>query len=293
MSNTFNLYNIILTFILCFSVSAKSEEACDGEWTVSLSNTSVNSSARERGDLWFPAYIELSKSLSSCVQWIEIEPLGRGGDRIIKGPQSDVVSSLSDDKRIPLAKNGKGQYVLKTLGKRRIRFWLYLANGRQLSPGVYSGELGFSINHYAGRERLRYAQFKYSVKPYVKARINGQGKNGLSFTGSSIRLDMGNLTKRNHRVLDFTVQSNSSVRVWLASENKGNLVNIEIPNRTIPYFITIDGRRRSLNTPVEYRMYNASNLEGTPLKIGVENHPSPYATAGIYQDVMTVSLFAQ
>lgn len=282
-----------LIIIFCSPVLANNIVTCGGEWSVSVSNNPVDTSLRDRGDFWFPASIELSKSLAMCVKTVEIESMGRGVDRIVRGPQGGVASSLSDEKRVPLIQNGKGSYVLQTLGKRRINFWLYISKGKHLSPGMYNSELRFAINPNTEHNSERYASFQYTAKPYVKARLNGQGQNGLSYTGSSIRLDIGNLTKKNHHTLDFIVQSNTSVKVWLTSENKGQLVNMDAPHRTIPYFIIIGGRRNTLASPIEYNLYNTSNLKGVPLKIGVENEASPYATAGIYQDVMTMSLFAQ
>ncbi|MUK78145.1 hypothetical protein GNP84_14745 [Aliivibrio fischeri] len=284
----------LLFIVMGFPVYAnESDELCQGEWKAVISTTPVERSFRDRGGLWFPAYIELSHAFRHCAKVIEIEPLGRSSDRIIKGPQNDVISSLFNSDRQPLLKNGKGNYQLPILGKNRVKFWLYIAKGKQLLPGLYSSEMMFYLGDTLSVKSERITSFKYVAKPYVNAKINSYSGRWLSYSGSTIRLDMGNLTKSNHRTIDFMVQSNTNVRVKLISENRGDLVNLDSSNKRIPYFVTVNGQKRKLSAPIEYEVRSFSKDKGEVLRIHIENQASPNAMAGIYQDMMTVSLFAQ
>ncbi|MCK8044238.1 hypothetical protein MSG37_05040 [Shewanella sp. 1CM18E] len=263
---------------------------CNGHWHVQLKTQSATSEEKGQRGVWIPGTIYLDRALSLCAKNIVIKQ-PQGGEPMLKGLASQHRYELKNTSRQSITTTGRNDYVLPILGQRKINFWAYVPNGNDFYPGGYQGILEIELKNNTLISTNSYA-FSYQVKPYVRAKIANSNNSWMPATGTSVRVNLGNLTQKNSKELPIFIESNSYVGVSMSSENNGYLVNLTNKNNKVPYKLQFLGQQLNLANNVEFNITNRL-LNGQKMAIIFQNTPMPFARAGQYEDIITINLFAR
>ncbi|WP_028768148.1 hypothetical protein [Shewanella fidelis] len=277
---------------LAYSQSQKERDSCNGVWQVELKTQSAIAESKGQKGIWIPGNIYLDRQLSACAKEIVIRQ-PTGGEPLLKGSTSQHRYELKNKLRQPLTQTGRSDYILPVLGQRKINLWAYIPHGGTFYPGAYRGILDIELKSDANSViATNNYSFNYQVAPYVRAKISNTNDSWLPPTGTSIRIDLGNLTQKNRKELPLFIESNSYVDISMSSSNKGSLVNLKNKQNKVPYQVLFLGQQVSLINEAEFSISNRL-LDGQKMAIYFENSPMPFARAGLYEDIITINLFAK
>ncbi|MGR5156545.1 hypothetical protein [Vibrio owensii] len=265
-----------------------SEAKCEGTFRVSINDTPYKPRVTQPDTLWFQGKIELDSQLVNCMSGIVIKP-SNGWQQVVSGPQGKVNSTILNTQRKSLNRTPQGDFLLPNRGSKQVDFWVQVPDGRTMQPGDYRADFEFSLLVKQVEVGVRNAGLDYTIKPFVRARIEAKSSSNVSVSGASVTVDMGNLTKQNRRDLDIVVVSNASVKLELDSLNHGYLVNTKKSSHKVPYTTFLQGQTLGLDSPV---FLNTHRGNQTRFNMAFENKAVPGAAAGRYEDEMTISLIA-
>lgn len=279
-----------LMMALLSPVSAAQSD-CDGEWSLEVKSASLSGVDKQRGDAWLPATLYVDRSLSRCATALQIaQP--QGGQLRLTGPRENADYHITNGSRQALAQRRQDEHLLLLTGKAAYDLWLHIPAADTLAPGSYSGMLDLRLLVANGKPLTQLHPFTYQVEPYVRARLAGMGDAWLQPSGTSVRLHLGDLTQKNRRELPVYMESNGFVIMALSSHNKGRLVNVSNKQNSVPYRLMFGGQALSLTDETTVDVGNRP-FRSNKVILSFENAPQPYARAGLYEDVVTVSLFAR
>ncbi|MEZ9595866.1 hypothetical protein AB4298_14620 [Shewanella sp. 10N.261.52.F9] len=274
---------------------AQSDEGsaiCDGNWHIELKTQSATSEKKGQRGVWIPGTIYLDRALVLCAKEVVIKQ-PKGGEPQLRGTTSLHRYELKNTSRQSIDTTGRNNYVLPVLGQRKINLWAYIPNGYDFYPGAYQGildvELKSDIDTIISTSSY---SFNYQVSPYVHAKIANSNDSWLPATGTSVRVDLGNLTQQNRKELPLFIESNSYVGVSMSSLNNGHLVNVTNKKNKVPYQLLFRGQQVNLINEAEFNINNRL-LNGQKMPISFQNTPKPFARAGYYEDIITINLFAK
>ncbi|MEC4728537.1 hypothetical protein HWQ46_23730 [Shewanella sp. D64] len=297
---TFNPIKATLTLIMlavAFSSSAYEENpdnnaSCEGNWRIELNTNSSSKEQKGRRGVWIPGTIYLDRVLAKCAKEIVLKQ-PHGGEPLLHGLSSQHNYELRNAARQPLSITGKNDYVLPVFKKQQVDLWVYIPGGRDLSPGHYQATLDAELKSDINTNVLQKSySFDYLVTPYVRAKIVNSSDRWIQPAGTSVRVHLGDLTQRNRRDLPVYVESNSFVSMTVASLNQGNLVNVTNRRNKVPYQLLFSGQQIDLVDEVTFDINNRP-FSGKKMTISFQNTAKPFARAGLYEDVVTISLYAR
>jgi hypothetical protein len=177
-----------------------------------------------------------------------------------------------------------------------LRYYLDVPALQIVAQGNYTDTVEFGL--YSGsqnefeREDDENVRITVPVIPVIDVEIAAGGVR-LPLEGASVVLDFGNLQPRASRDFNLYVRGNAPYRVEIESENRGvlRLDAFATDHNTIPYELSIDGGRRSLNQPIM--------LSYGTLISGARDHRGRITIGdfdtvlrGTYSDVLTISVTA-
>ncbi|WP_434528905.1 hypothetical protein [Vibrio sp. K4] len=290
--NTYAIATAISAMALSFSGIVNAEPnhdaSCDGTYSVDIDNMPQKPLASKPNALWFQGHVTLDRELITCVRHVEISAKS-GWQHVLNGPNGKVTSTLLNEQKKSLNRNASGNFVLPVRGSQRVPFWIHVPQGKVMDPGFYKGDFEFIANGDFTSERNQFQSLDYTLPAFVRARIEPQNNAWISVAGTSVSVDMGNLTKQNTRKIDVYVLSNATVRLEVDSINNGYLVNTQKASHKIPYTTFLQGRKLELDTPT---ILNTRKGKQTRFNMAFQNQAVPGAAAGQYEDEMTISLIA-
>ncbi|WP_240538018.1 MULTISPECIES: hypothetical protein [Vibrio] len=279
---------LVTAFTSSVVASDTNEAQCEGSFQVSINDVSYKLKVAQPDTLWFQGKVELDNRLVNCVSGIAIKP-SNGWQQVVTGPQGKVNSTVLNAQRKSLNRSSQGDFLLPNRGGKQVDFWVQVPEGKIMQPGNYRADFELSLFGKQVDAVVKNASLDYTIKPFVRARIEAKSSSRISVSGARITVDMGNLTNQNHRALDIIVISNASVKLELNSLNNGHLVNTRKPTHKVPYTTSLQGQNIDLDSPI---FLNTRRGNQTRFNMAFENKAVPGATAGQYEDEMTVSLIA-
>ncbi|MGR5133763.1 hypothetical protein [Vibrio alfacsensis] len=295
MKSRINIYTIIsvvsaIAFGFSGTVNAESNNdvSCSGAYTVQIDNTPQKPLASKPNALWFQGHVTLDRDLVSCVRHIEISAKS-GWQHVLNGPKGKVTSTVLNEQKKSLSRNASGNFILPVRGSQRVAFWIHVPQGKVMDSGFYKGDFEFIANGDLTPERSHFQSLDYTLPAFVRARIEAPNNAWISVTGTNVSVDMGNLTKQNTRKIDVYILSNATVRLEVDSTNNGYLVNTQKSSHRIPYSTFLQGQKLELDTPM---ILNTRKGKQSRFNLAFQNKAVPGATAGQYEDEMTISLIA-
>ncbi|MCF1439479.1 MAG: hypothetical protein LPD71_12275, partial [Shewanella sp.] len=225
MKNIIRYFTGVVSLAAVFTLPVLSAEpGCNGNWQVMLHSDSAVEASRQANGVWIPATISLDRQLAACGKGITFRQAAGGPLQLTAGVSSQAYE-LANGSRQKLKNNGKDQYWMPLYGKQQVDFWLYLPRGQHMLPGLYQSIVDMQLMAANNAKPLQKVHtFSYLVKPYVRARLNKNGDNWLPSSGTSVLLDLGDLTRANSVELPVYLESNGFVTMSVKSEHKGNLM---------------------------------------------------------------------
>lgn len=184
-------------------------------------------------------------------------------------------------------------------GKQRItlRYYIDVPSLQLVEQGHYRDTLEFGL--YAGFPGIVYdrkdsenVHIEVPVIPVIDVELAAGGLR-LPLEGASVVLDFGNLRTRDSRDFNLFVRGNAPYRLEILSENRGvlRLEDYATDHNTIPYDLSIDGAKRSLNGPILLSF--GSLLSGAREHRGrITIGDFDTVLRGTYSDVLTISITA-
>ncbi|MGF1708685.1 hypothetical protein [Enterovibrio baiacu] len=286
-----------LSFHAAASVSSAAGDvqtmpACEGSWSLDVKTTSAVEERKGQRGVWIPATVYLDRNLAQCARELVIKP-AQGGVPRLSGPRSHHDYELKNASRQLLPTINGDEAVMRLYGKASTNFWVYIPAAKDFSPGSYVSTLDLTLNK--GNDQTIGKQvysFHYQVKPYVRAKLASTNERWLKPSGTSVRVHLGDLTQSNRRDLPVFMESNGFVSMALSSQNKGNLVSVSNKRNKVPYQVMFAGKKVELVDDVVFDIGNRP-FRQQKVTLSFLNKPEPYARAGQYEDVVTVSLFAR
>nr|WP_232313515.1 hypothetical protein [Enterovibrio coralii] len=268
------------------------DNACDGNWYLDIKTSSAEEGQKGWQGAWIPATVYLDRELASCTKDIVIQQ-PQGGKPYLSGQVSNHDIELKNASRQELPVRGDDKYLLNVNGRNVVNFWVYLPGAKDFSPGTYASTLQFSLKNAQNKTTsTQMYSFNYQVKPYVRAKLANTSDSWIKPTGLSVKLQLGDLTKRNRRDLPVFVESNGFVSMAFSSQNKGKLVNVRNKQNSVPYTLMYGGQKINLTDDVVIDV-GQRPYRGRKLPLAFENKAEPFARAGQYEDVVTISVFAR
>ncbi|MBY5980494.1 hypothetical protein [Ferrimonas balearica] len=265
-------------------------EPCEGNWEVEIRTASATSDHKGDRGTWVPATLLMDRSLARCAREFVLQP-ARGGRLTLTGPAANPAYQITNALRQNISPTGRDRYVMPLIGKQRMEFWLHIPGGRDLMPGNYAGDLRAQIIGQKA-EGPRNLNFDLAVAPYVRAKLPTEGTGWISGTGPSVKLELGDLSRTNRQTLPVVVESNGFVQMSLSSQNQGSLKHLRNSDIEVPYVVKVAKRQYQLTDQVRIDVAQRP-VRGQRVELVFENEAQPYARAGKYQDVVTISLFAR
>lgn len=286
---------VLLTVAFSSAVYAQDEEnkaTCNGNWHIELKTSSATEEQKGRRGVWIPGTIYLDRALAKCAQKIVLKQ-PQGGTPMLHGVSSQHSYELKNSARQTLLIIDRSDYVLPVFGKQQLDLWLYIPGGRDLSAGTYQGILNAELSSNTASNVLHKTYtFDYQVNPYVRVKIINVTDSWIQSTGTSVRLNLGDLTKKNRRDLPVYIESNGFVSMTVASLNHGNLVNVTNKQNKVPYQLRFRGQQVDLAAEAVFDINNRS-FRGQKMTMSFQNTAKPFARAGHYEDVVTITLYAR
>lgn len=287
----------LVMLAVAFSSSIHAQDAgspptCEGNWHIELNTSSSTEEQKGLRGVWIPGTVYLDRTLAKCTKEIVLKQ-PQGGPPLLHGQNSSHGYELKNTSRQVLPTMNRNDYVLPVFGKQKIDLWVYIPGGRDLSPGQYRGTLDVELSNISNPELLQQTySFNYQVKPYVRVKIANSGNSWIHPSGTSIRIDLGDLTKKNLRDLPVVIESNGFVSMSVSSFNKGNLVNVTNKQNKVPYQLQLGGQQVNLTDEM---ILDTGNRPFVSQKMiaSFQNTAKPFARAGQYEDVVTISLYAR
>ncbi|MFJ6023067.1 hypothetical protein ACIQC9_00545 [Brevundimonas sp. NPDC092305] len=181
-------------------------------------------------------------------------------------------------------------------GEIKVSFVAELEVGAVVSPGSYEQRIGLSV--FSGGDPI-VTDRAMSLSTLVPARsqmsISGASSPGRGSIGMAPpAIDFQTLTTGEEARVFINVWANTSVLVTLTSDHGGVMQHEDGPQLpAVPYTINLDGEPRSLATPTTISRTPPMSLSGAsyPLTLRVGEVRGRYA--GLYQDIITVSVDPQ
>ncbi|MDD1784110.1 hypothetical protein LRP49_23325 [Enterovibrio sp. ZSDZ35] len=285
-------WGLIATTLSPAAFALPEDSTCEGNWYMDIKTSSAEEGQKGWQGAWVPATVYLDRELASCTRKIIIQQ-PQGGRPYLSGQVSNHDYELKNASRQDLPVFGDDKYVLTVNGKTVVNFWVYLPGAKDFSPGNYSSTLEFSLKDVKNETTSSQVySFSYQVKPYVRAKLSNTNDSWIKPTGMSVKLQLGDLTQRNRRDLPVYVESNGFVSMAFSSQNKGKLVNVTNKQNTVPYSLMYGGQKINLADDVVIDV-GQRPYHGRKLPLAFENKAEPFARAGQYEDVVTISVFAR
>lgn len=287
-----NAMGILGGALLLSPAAIAAELICDGNWQVTLHSDSVAETSRNNIGSWIPATISLDRQLASCAQGITFKQ-SAGGPLELRGSVANQGYELASGSRQKLKNNGKDQYWMPLTGKQKVDFWLYLPKGRHMLPGLYQGVVDMQLATSDTAQTLQKTHtFSHLVKPFVRAKLQKNSHNWLPSSGTSVRLDLGDLTRANSVELPVYLDSNGFVTMSVKSENQGKLTLVNDAKHQIPYEFKLTGRSLPLQDETIVDVGHRAGGEQR-VDLSFHNQAAPFARAGTYEDIVTISMWAR
>ncbi|MBV7315415.1 hypothetical protein [Shewanella sp. NIFS-20-20] len=287
-----NALKLMLGVWLGFALmSAEAMAECEGRWQLDFVTAAAQIDTNNDG-VWIPAHLHLDRGVSTCAkQLIVRQP--QGGPLQLQGQGTMANYQMMRANRQQLNHLGRDHHVMSLNGAQQYDLWVYIAQGKLLSPGRYQGMLDVKLA--GGKLDQRGWQrhgFDYQVNPFVQVKLAGVQGGWLQPAGTSVRLHLGDLTRRNQRELPVYLESNTMVSMRVSSKNHGALVHVEQSQHQVPYQMLFAGQVIDLASEAQLVIAERAKT-GKNVSLVFENQASPYARAGQYEDVVTVSIFAR
>lgn len=283
-----NIYGIWLGCLL-FCSNALAE--CDGQWQVDFTPAAAQVDTKGQG-VWIPAHVSVDRGLNTCAEQLLLRQ-PQSGPLMLQGQSTMADYQLMRANRQTLNQIGRDYFVLPVQGMHKVDFWVYVAKGQLLEPGRYQGLLDVKLQGAKlGEQSWQQHAFEYTVTPFVRVKLSGVSGQWLQAVGTSVHVNLGDLSQRNQRELPVYVESNTLVSMRVSSKHAGALVHTSNAQNRVPYKMLFAGQEIVLTSEALLDIAQRP-LMGKNVSLVFENQASPFARAGHYEDVVTVSIFAR
>lgn len=267
---------------------------CEGHWTAQVQEKAAEYSAMRGGSAWIPVEVQLDPELLACASELHIGP-GTGTLWHVKNGMNQLQIEPYNQRRNPLqlSRDGNGWVIPIEQESPQLMFWLQVMNADYAAPGSYAGVLVSQL--YDAKTPWRVSAqkndtFEFVIEPRVSVQIDAPGGG----SGSYYRVDFGSIQSGVYKDFNLQVDSNTDIRVYVSSENSGELRHTRESTVGIPYRLQLNRKFVDLRAPESMNIAR-SRQRGSwqvPVRLDV-----PYVgkeqLAGEYSDLITIDVYPQ